>query len=192
MNSKILNLDFHHAFNFNFKRFHRKNVTIFKHILLKNSGWFFPPCIFLYCTYNYIFLKKLFSKKYHLIFQNVTLPSFESTTKSKLSPGHDLPPDSTCLSWLRLFHEIFKNFSRNLFSSFTYLMSLEALTISLWLAKTALTSSLRMVSTPAIWAGWPLPPDGALTPPYKKITLRLASKLDTIQNYQTNFYIHKK
>ena len=83
----------------------------------------------------------------------------------------------------------FQKFLTQPFLSFTYLMSLEALTISLWLAKTALTSSLRMVSTPAIWAGWPLPPDGALTPPYKKITLRLASKLDRIQTYQTNFYI---
>ena len=49
--------------------------------------------------------------------------------------------------------------------NFTYLMSLEAPTISFWLARTALTSSLRIVSTP-IWGCPPPPPPAGL--PWKQ------------------------
>ena len=57
-----------------------------------------------------------------------------------------------------------KNYN-NVNKQLTYLISLDAPTISLWLANTAFTSSLRIVSA-AIWACWPVPPpEGLATPP---------------------------
>ena len=64
---------------------------------------------FFFNNVDFLFKKKLSLqlldrlKHNFYIFQPILLPSFESTTKTKLSPGHDLPPDSTCLSWLNYY-----------------------------------------------------------------------------------------